>query len=75
MSDKIKTTHRGFSYIEFEDRNKNKYSLQKSSVATEDCIWLGVDVPELGTRLHLSREDVKKLLPFLQKFVESGELT
>lgn len=37
------TTHRGFALIEFEDHNGEQCSLQKSSVATEDLIWLGVN--------------------------------
>jgi hypothetical protein len=36
-------THRGFALIEFEDLYGAKCSLQKSSLATEDAIWLGVD--------------------------------
>lgn len=43
MFGSIKHTHRGFRYYEFKDRNDYKCSLQKSSVATEDCIWLGLD--------------------------------
>ena len=39
----LKTTNRGFDRIEFEDYNNEVCSLQKSSIATEDCIWLGVD--------------------------------
>jgi hypothetical protein len=38
---KAKKTLRGFSRIEFKDRNGIECSLQKSSIATEDCIWLG----------------------------------
>lgn len=40
---KLKKTHRGFAYFQFNDRNGNSCSLQKSSIATEDCIWLGID--------------------------------
>lgn len=40
---KMTTTERGFALIEFEDRNKTKCSIQKSSLATEDAIWLGPD--------------------------------
>ena len=40
---KAEKTNRGFDIINFEDRNGNKCSLQKSSIATEDCIWLGCD--------------------------------
>lgn len=39
--------------------------------------WVNYPVPEevlLSTRMHLSREDVKKLLPLLNKFAETGEL-
>lgn len=43
MLSDLKHTHRGFRYYEFEDRNGHKCSLQKSSIATEECIWLGLD--------------------------------
>lgn len=94
-----KKTDRGFVIIEFKDRYDAKCSLQKSSLATEDCIWLGIDdanpkimasktteggcgwVPYplskdvlLTTRMHLTQKQVKKLLPHLQKFVETGNL-
>ncbi len=106
----IGKTQRGFSLGEFEDQYGNKCSIQKSSIATRDCIWLGIDDPgpqimssdairlglrertyderdngwvpydipkevQVSTRMHLSREDVKKLLPLLQKFAETGSLT
>lgn len=87
-------TSRGFGLIEFKDRNDHSCSLQMSSIATEDCIWLGVEdadpqvlisgkgwtpvpfPPEtlFTTRMHLNREQVKELLPHLQKFVETGEI-
>lgn len=92
-----KTEH-GFSIVEFEDRNDHKCSLQKSSIATEDCIWLGMNKPDLQedgwhpfhemrmrpyklpdnvhafSRMHLTRAQVAELLPYLQRFVETGEL-
>lgn len=40
---KKRKTNRGFSISEFRDRYNAKCSLQKSSIATEDCIWLGID--------------------------------
>lgn len=40
---KIETTHRGFAVANFLDRYGAKCSIQKSSLATEDAIWLGVD--------------------------------
>ena len=36
-------TERGFAIGEFTDRYGTKCSLQKSSLATEDTIWFGVD--------------------------------
>lgn len=90
---KVKT-NRGFDYHSFTDRYGNKCSLQKSSLATEDCIWFGVDDPNpriltpgkgwteyplpedvlCDTRMHLTQEQVKELLPVLQKFAETGEV-
>lgn len=87
-------TNRGFCLIKFSDRNGVECSLQKSSIATEDCIWLGCDdanprvlVPGQGwrsmvmpegyladTRMHLTRKQVKRLIPHLVTFVETGEI-
>ena len=39
--------------------------------------WTPVKFPEntlFTTRMHLTQKDVKKLLPLLQKFVETGEI-
>jgi len=41
---KITKTPRGFSIAKFNDRYGQQCSIQKSSLATEDAIWLGVDV-------------------------------
>jgi len=91
----LKYTERGFAIDEFVDRYGIKCSLQKSSLATENCIWLGCDdadpricvkgegwqqvpMPDgyiANTRMHLTREMVMELLPHLQKFVKTGELS
>ena len=96
----MKHTSRGFAIHEFTDRNGNKCSVQKSSIATEDCIWMGCD--EIGlkrfepgrgwsnvelqqdhpngvthianNRMHLTRLQVEKLLPILDRFVSTGEI-
>jgi len=39
-------TARGFRIDKFVDRYGMKCSLQKSSLATEDAIWFGIDDPE-----------------------------
>lgn len=102
-------TPRGFDIGEFVDFYGKKCSIQKSSIATEDCIWLGIDDAEpeimandairlglreshgderdfgwvdfeipkevlLHTRMHLSIDQVKNLIPILQNFVDTGEL-
>lgn len=89
-----KKTERGFRYYEFKDRNDVNCTLQKSSLATEDAIWLGCNAPDprvcipgqgwqlvpmpegyiCNDRMHLTRKQVKKLLPILQKFVDEGEI-
>lgn len=40
---KIEATNRGFAQARFTDRNGVKCSIQKSSLATESCLWLGAD--------------------------------
>ena len=84
----MQVTDRGFQYITFTDRYGSKCILQKSSLATESAIWFGprklvlkkrVEVPlEEGVigneRMHLTQEQVKTLLPMLQRFAETGEL-
>ena len=66
----VETTERGFAIINFEDRYDFKCSLQKSSLATEDCIWFGVD----GNRMHLTPDMVTMLLPHLKRFARTGDL-
>lgn len=74
-------TERGFQRGEFLDRYGSKCSIQKSSLATEDCLWLGCDeiVHAAGSephngRIHLTQEMAAELIPLLQRFVETGEL-
>ncbi|WP_078598613.1 hypothetical protein [Evansella clarkii] len=92
-------SNRGFGNIEFKDRYGAECSIEKSSLATEDAIWFGIndaepkimasqtkeggtgwvtyDIPKdvlLTTRMHLTQEQVRELLPILQVFAETGEL-
>ncbi|TCU34086.1 hypothetical protein [Rhizobium azibense] len=91
---KIEFTNRGFGRIEFTDRNGVECSLQESSLANEEAIWLGcnkanpqvlvpgqswqpVEMPEgyvANTRMHLTRDMVRELLPHLQRFVDEGTI-
>ena len=92
----METTQRGFQITSFKDDYGLECSLQKSSAATKDCIWLGINKPKLtifedknlgkyietempetfmvDSRMHLTREQVAELLPYLENFVKTGEL-
>lgn len=67
---------RGLCILKFIDRHNQKCSLQESSLAIEDCIWLGVDSDRNGRdvhkRMHLTVGMVKELIPMLQRFVDTG---
>lgn len=59
---------------EFTDRYQAECSLQNSSLASEDAIWLGIDTPRdpQSSRMHLTKEMVRELIPRLQEFVDTG---
>ena len=77
-----------FNSFLFKDYNDQECSLTKSKLETENVIWFGVDEPrvltskgigkeniiEIESRMLLTREQVKALLPILQKFVDIGVL-
>ena len=44
---KLVQNQRGFLAGKFTDSYGNSCSIQKSSLATDDCIWLGIDKPGL----------------------------
>jgi hypothetical protein len=78
-------TERGFRLITFRDRYNQPCSLQESSLATQGCVWFGVDARlNLNTgelledsdnhRMHLTQGQVAELLPYLKHFVEHGDL-
>lgn len=69
-------TDRGFVRVDFKDYNHEECSLQESSIATENCVWLGIDCVTTGEsgRMHLAQDQVRSLLPWLQRFADSGML-
>lgn len=69
---KIALTNRGFPRAEFVDLYGARCSIQDSSLATDDAVWLGVDGPI--ERMHLSRDQVAALLPLLTNFVATGTI-
>ena len=103
-TDKATKTCRGFDILTFKDRYGEECRLQKSSLATEECIWFGVCSKQISARredeigwrhfteaqlkqtfdadsvllpggMHLTQAHVKKLLPLLTRFAETGELS
>lgn len=80
MSVKLELTERRFARGEFRDIYGSVCSIQESSNAEVDAIWLGVEIPFENyngsgfPRMHLNQEQVAALLPLLQHFVENGYL-
>lgn len=76
-------TSRHFGRIDFKDANGEPCNIQKSSLATEDAIWLGLNQPKViaavdgyvrTSRMHLTLDDARRLIGVLQVFVATGEL-
>lgn len=83
----LRKTDRGFAIGEFNDIGDRPCSLQKSSLATEDAIWFGVQdakpmckgevIPFIkdtlfSTRMHLTQDMAKELATRLKQFVKTG---
>lgn len=58
--------------VTFFDEWGNACKFQISSAANKEGIWLGYVLPQQHP-MHLTRAEVAKLLPYLQKFVETGD--
>ena len=75
-------TQRNFGIIEFKDLYSIECSLQKSSLATDDAIWIGCDHEIIhhvtkepcGARMHLNRDMAKVIGETLLHFSETGEI-
>lgn len=77
MELEIKETDRGFKRADFKDKYGSKCSIQESSIASEACIWLGVQEDFNGkesARMHLTIDQAGALIPLLQHFVSTGYL-
>ena len=64
---KISNTNRGFAVIEFKDRYDKDCSIQISSLATENCLWMGIK-PD---RMHVTRDMAKGFIKILTKWLET----
>lgn len=71
MSIELKKTERGFSLGEFQDTYGSRCSIQKSSNAEINCIWLGNNK---GVRMHLDADLALELAEYLIRFARTGEL-
>jgi len=68
-------TDRGFKLARFLDINGELCSIQESSLATDDAIWLGIQhIEGKPARMHLNRQLIIELLPHLTKFLQTGRL-
>jgi hypothetical protein len=70
---RVKRNVRGFEIINFKDHYGKDCSLQQSSLAIyskpgSSAIWLG----QGEERMHLTLKEVKKLLPHIEKWIETG---
>lgn len=71
-------TQRGFAiYDEFKDRYDKDITIVKSSIATEDCVWIQnevitVDGEAIGNA-HLTVDMAKRVIKALQAFVDGEE--
>ena len=73
----FKVTDRGFRWLEFKDHYGSECAIYESSLATEDCIWLGnlkCSNGEESHAMHLTQDMAASLIPLLQHFVETGVL-
>ena len=68
---KVKKTQRGFSLIEFVDDYGEKCSLQKSSSALEDKIWLGIDDAKIKEFCPYPREIDEAWIEIPQEEIEA----
>lgn len=70
MSNAIDHTIRGFGiYADFTDRYGEHFTVQESSLATEDCVWVGVH----GQRGHLTVEMAQHVRDALTGWLEDAE--
>jgi len=61
---------RGFYGYEFKDIYGEECSIQESSLATSDALWLGAG----ENRMHIDKPLAKKLIKFLRYFYRTGKL-
>ena len=79
---RFRKTDRGFTIGEFKDVYGVPCSIQASSSAMREAIWLGCDKAEkdhvtglyVSPRMHIDRPLARRLAALLQRFADTGEL-
>jgi hypothetical protein len=77
-----RNTSRGFGRIEFSDIYGAECSIQESSLATKNALWLGCDHETIhettgekcGARMHVDLALAKRIVATLQKWIDTGRL-
>lgn len=64
----LKHTPRGFGYFEMKDSYNEIFTIQMSSAASQEKIWMGIG----DNRAHLTRDMVRSIIPILQQFADTG---
>lgn len=68
-------TENGFQCLEFSFETGSDLTLQQSSAAQEDFLWLGLVLNKDNTgRPHISRNEAKEIAKVLLDWSDSGEL-
>ena len=66
----IETTPRNFGIVNFNDIYGNSCSIQESSLATDNALWIGVD----ENRMHINIPLAIKIMGTLKTFINNGVL-
>lgn len=67
-------TSRGFAvYKEIKDTRGNEITIQESSNADEDCVWVFCKRDGKDDTPHLNIEQAKQVIEALQEFIDEYE--
>ena len=66
----VEKTNRGFEIIRFEDIYNVECSIQQSSLASYDALWVGAH--EL--RMHINKEMAIEIIEILQRWINTNHL-
>lgn len=66
----LQHTARGFGFFELTDSYGKEFTIQESSSAEQEKIWIGAG----SDRGHLTRDMVRQILPILQQFADTGQV-